>query len=170
MSNHTSIVNVRGNVGIEVAIFAGAYLAAMCASAIVFGAQYGIEELMFGWASSVPLAQGLYHCVVLFILAVSIFTMLALWLVLVPAAISALLARRLGIDSVFYYMTFGILLAASLTPVTLWLLPWGVDSDFPPTLEEQYISRALRLLAPAIAGSVAFWFVEKRLRLQNRNT
>jgi hypothetical protein len=162
-------VNVRGNVGVDVANFAGAYLAAMCASAIVFGVQYGIEELMFGWASSVPLAQGLYHCVVVFIVAVSIFTMLALWLVLVPAAVSALLARRLGIDSVFYYMTFGVLSAASLTPVTLWLLPWGADIEFPLTLEEQYISRALRLLAPAISGSVAFWFVDKRLRLQNRN-
>lgn len=101
-----------------------AYLAAMSVSTVVFGVQNCIVMWMAGGASSVPMPDRLFQLVDVSLLLALAFASFALWMALVPPVISIVLARRLGIESIFYYVTCGVLSAIMLAPVSAWLLPY----------------------------------------------
>jgi len=153
--------------GIDVANFAGAYLAAVGASAFAYGVQYGIEGWMTGVASFVPMPYRLSQIVDVSFFGACIFAVLALWLTLVPAGLSALIAQQRGWHSLYYYVTCGILIAITLAPVVEWMFRHDDGTDFPPTFEELCFRRVARLMAPALLGSIAYWFVMGRLRDQS---
>lgn len=167
LATSNSPANASAGVGVAVANFAGAYLAAIGASAFVYCVQYGIEGWMTSVASSVPMPYRLLQMVDVSIFGALMFAMLALWLALVPAVISAVIARWRGWDSLYYYVTCGILTAITLAPVVEWMFQHDDGTDFPPTFEELCFRRIVRLMAPALSGSIAYWFVMGRLRDQS---
>ena len=158
---------MRVSVDIDVAHFAGAYSAAVVISAFAFGVQTGVVMWMAGGASSVPMPDRLFQSVVMSLLIALAFAFFALWLALVPAVVSVVIARRQGIESIFYYVTCGALSAILLAPVIVWLLPSDDIADFPPTFEERFIRTAFFVTVPAIVGAITFWFVDRRLRVRS---
>lgn len=170
MTNSSPSANASASISVDVANFAGAYLAAVGASALVYGVQYGIEAWMAGAASSVPMPYRLFQIVDVSVFGALIFAVLALWLALVPAAISAVIAQGRGWNSLYYYVTCGILSAITLAPLVEWMFRHDDGTDFPPTFEELCLQRVVRLMAPAVLGSIVYWFVMGRLRDQSRNS
>lgn len=162
--------NASAGIGVDVANFASAYVAAVGASAFVYGVQYGIEAWMTGAASSVPMPYRLSQIIDVSIFGALFFAVLALWLALVPAGVSAVIAQWRGWGSLHYYLTCGILTAITLAPVVEWMFRHDDGTDFPPTFEELCLQRIVRLTAPAVLGSIAYWFVMGRLRDQSRNS
>lgn len=170
MATSNPPANASASIGVGVANFAGAYLAAVGASAFVYGVQYGIEAWMTGAASSVPMPYRLFQIVDVSVFGALIFAVLALGLALVPAGISAVIAQWREWDSLYYYLTCGILTAITLAPVVEWMFRHDDGTDFPPTFEELCLRRILRLMVPAVLGSIAYWFIMSRLRDQGRNS
>lgn len=170
LANSNPPANASPGIGVDVANFAGAYLVAVGASAFVYGVQYGIEAWMTGAASSVPMPYRLSQIIDVSIFGACIFAMLALWLALVPAGISAVISQWRGWDSLYYYLTCGILTAITLAPVVEWMFRHDDGTDFPPTFEELCLRRVVRLMVPAVLGSIAYWFIMGRLRDQSANS
>ena len=166
MFNRNAATKVRASADI-VAHFAGAYTAAVGVSASVFAVQTSVVIWLSGGASSVPMPDRLFQSVLMSLVIALAFAFLAVWLALVPAVVSVVFARWLGIESMFYYAVCGALSAILLAPVTVWLVTYDDIVEFPPTFEQQCIRAAFFMIVPAIVGAIAFWFVDRRLRVRS---